>query len=53
MPSDDLVEVCLITMVEVDSDITNVIKTGYSDDRLLSLVIANPERYPEYSVRDD
>jgi len=47
-PSDDLVEVCLVTVAEVDSDITNAIKAAYPNDTLFGPVLANPGRYPGY-----
>jgi len=50
---EELVEVCLITAAaEVDSDIINAIKTAYPDNRLFGPVIANPERYPAYTIQD-
>ena len=51
-PSDDLVEVCLIMAAEVDSDITDAIRTAYRDDKLFGPVITSPERYLAYSIRD-
>jgi len=51
--AEDLVEVCLITTAaEVDSDIMDGIKMAYRDDKLFGPVIANPERYPAYSIHD-
>ena len=52
-PIEDLVEVCLITAAaEIDSDIIDAIKAAYADDGLFGPVIANPERYPAYSLQD-
>ena len=50
--SDDLVEVCLITVAEVDSDIMNAIKAAYLDDTIFGPVLTNPERYPRYVVHN-
>jgi len=52
MPSGDLIEVCVITAAEMDSDVMNAIKAAYPDDTLFGPVLANPERYPEYSVHE-
>jgi len=50
-PAESLVEVCLIsTGAEVDSDVMDAIKAAYAEDRLFGPVIANPERYPAYSI---
>jgi len=51
-PSDDLIEVYLITAAEVDSDVTNAIKVAYPNDTLFGPVLANPRRYPGYVVHD-
>jgi len=52
-PMENLVEVCLITTgAEVDSDVIDAIKAAYAEDRLFGPVIANPERYPAYSILD-
>jgi len=52
-PAENLVEVCLITTgAEVDSDMMDAIKAAYAEDRLFGPVIANPERYPAYSILD-
>ena len=41
--SEDLIEVCLIIAVGVDSDIMDAIKAAYSDDKLFDPVLSNPE----------
>ena len=52
-PAENLVEVCLITTgAEVDSDVIDVIKAAYTEDRLFGPVMANPERYPAYTILD-
>ena len=50
--TEDLVEVCLITMAEINSDIMDSIRAAYPEDRLFGPVITNPERYPAYSIFD-
>ena len=49
---DGLVEVCLITIAEVNSEIMDTIRAAYPEDRLFWSVIMNPERYPAYSILD-
>ena len=47
---EDFIEVCVIMMAEIDSDIMDVIRAAYPEDKLFGPVIMNPERYPAYSI---
>jgi len=50
-PQEDI-EVNAISLIEFDPEILNNVRTSYSDDKLFSAVIKNPEQYPLYQLND-
>jgi len=45
-------EVNAISLVKLNAEILNNVRTFYSNDKLFGAVIKNPERYPLYQLND-